>query len=140
MDTTVKLDLLGLGTRYDHYMELKEAFEVGIEMLTNALKLEDNLTSRENLKRLQNAATSIEARINFLADWSRKTTRYSSFGQELSSIAPHRPPQLMEAVVSETTRRECEEELKKAGETGYAQDSSQKSNTSGEGTSPQNPE
>jgi hypothetical protein len=120
MDTTVKLDLMEYGTRYDHYQELKEAFDVGIEMLTNALKLEDNLTSRENLKRLQNASASIEARINYLADWAKLTTLYSNFGRTLDSIAPHRTLQLTEG--------------------SNAKDGSQTGNQTGQGTSPQNPE
>ena len=134
MDTAAKLDLTEVGTRFDFYMELRDAFATGIVILENALKVEENLTSRENLKKLTHAVDLIESRVNYLSDFAKKTTPHSPLGQEVRAIAPNRPKMLPD-VISETVRQQCEEEMRKARETGYAEDSSQKDSQAGEGTS-----
>lgn len=139
MDTTVKLNLLEQGTRYDHYMELRDAFATGVVILDNALKVERNTTAAENRAKLQTAVDLIELRVNYLSDYaSQAVGNYSPLGKLIRSIPPNRPAQLPE--VSESTRRECEAEMKKARETGYAEDGGQESNSSNQGTSSKKPE
>jgi hypothetical protein len=131
MDKPVKLELTDEGTRFDHYMELRDTFAEAVVSLENSLKAEENLTTRENIKKLQSAVNLIEARVNFLSDFNRLTTRYSVWGRNLDAIEPHRAPQIAE--VSESTRRECEEELRKARETGYAEDRGTKDSATDKG-------
>jgi hypothetical protein len=134
MDKPVKLELTEEGTRFDHYMELRDTFAEAVVSLENSLKLEDNLTTRENVKKLQSAVNLIEARVNFLSDFARLTTRYSSLGQAIDAIPPHRDMQIAE--VSESTRQECEAELRKAKENGYAEDGGQKNPEADKGKTP----
>jgi hypothetical protein len=131
MDKPVKLDLDETGTRFQFYMELRDTFAEAVISLENSLKVEHNLTTVEHVKKLQTAVNLIEARVNFLSDFNRLTTRYSPWGQTLAAIAPHRSLQLVE--VNESTRQECEEELRKAKETGYAEDSGQKDSAADKG-------
>lgn len=134
MDKPAKLDLVEQGTRFDHYMELRDTFAEAVVALENSLKLEENLTTRENIKKLKSAVDLIEGRVNFLSDFSKLTTRYSTLGQTLDAIAPNRPLQLVE--VGESTRKACEAELKKAKETGYEEDSGSQNPATDKGTPP----
>lgn len=136
MDATVKLDLFQQGSRYDHYMELKETFATGVQILENALKVEDNTTSRQNLVKLTNAVALIEARVNYLTDFNQATSQFGSLAKEIRAIPVNRPAQLPE--VSDSTRLECEEEMRKARENGYAEDTSAKNASTDKGTSTDN--
>jgi hypothetical protein len=139
MDTTVKLDLMETGTRYEHYLELRDAFATGIVILSNQSQYEEvvNQTTRANIKKLEGAVDLIESRVNFLSEYKTKMASHSDLAKLIRSIPPNRLAQLPE--VSESTRRECEDEMRKAGETGYAEDVSQKSAETNKGTSPEEP-
>jgi hypothetical protein len=139
MDTTVKLDLLEEGTRYDHYMELKEAFATGIVILENQSQYEEieNKTTKANVVKLKNAVDLIESRLSYLSDFNRLATNHGEFAKTIRAIPPVRQAALPEC--SESTRKECEAELRKAGETGYAEDGSAKSNPADKGKTPEEP-
>jgi hypothetical protein len=121
LDVTAKLDLMELGTRYEHYMELRDAFDEGILMMQNALRIDDNKKTNERISNLKITVALIEARINYLADAETKLKNYGELARTIRAIPPNRPAQIAE--VSESTRRECEAEMEQARETGYAEDS-----------------
>jgi hypothetical protein len=63
---------MDVGTRWEHYSELRELFSIGIEILKN-VRIK---SSTDQLKRaqLEGAVELIDARINLLSDFHFKTT------------------------------------------------------------------
>lgn len=117
MDTTVKLDLTETGTRYDHYMELRDAFATGVEIMKHALEVHKSVTDLQRMEKLQNSVDLINSRVNYLAEFDKLTTTYSDLAKTIRAIPTARPAQLPE--VSESTRAVCEREMKEAAAHGY---------------------
>ena len=67
----LKLNLLGSGTRYQHYSELRDVFAVGIEILKN-LTVKSSKDNDRRVK-LEYAVEMIDSRLDFLSDRERKT-------------------------------------------------------------------
>jgi len=113
MDLTLKLDLEEVGSRYSHYMELREAFAEGVQIMTNALEFHGSDSDRMRLKRLQHAVDAIDRRMEFLAEYDTHASQFSKLAHALNTIPPiPRPEQLAE--VSDSTRKACEKEIEDA--------------------------
>lgn len=80
----LKLDLMETGTRYRHYSELREIFATGMEILKN-LNVQTP-ADRTRIAKLGDAVEMIDGRINFLADFDRKTSWGSEFRREFTEI------------------------------------------------------
>jgi hypothetical protein len=89
-----KLDLQETGTRYDHYMELKEVFLLGIDVIDRMRESYVSDTDKLVKKNLQTAVDMIEKRLAYLANFSTEASQYSDFGRELNAIKPHVTPKL----------------------------------------------
>jgi hypothetical protein len=138
MDVTTKLDMLAVGTRYEFYRELRDAFDEGILILENALRVEpNNKTSQERLNNLKICVGLIDARIGYLTDLDKGIASYGDLARVVRNIPPNRPAQLPEC--SESTRKACEEEMRKARETGYAEDGGQEGSANNQGQTPKKP-
>lgn len=140
MDTMIKLDLQEVGTRYDHYMELRDAFATGIEVMVHALEIHKSVSDLQRLEKLKSTVELINSRVNYLADYDKKMAPYGDIAKEVKAIGIHRTMQLAE--VSESTRLACEQELTEAAKTGYelpggsdAKDSGPKNTPTDKGTS-----
>jgi hypothetical protein len=75
-----KLDLMAMGTRYEHYSELRDLFAVGIEIITNM----HVKTSGDAIKKtkLEGAVELLEARLNLLSDYIYGST----YGSKLRGV------------------------------------------------------
>jgi hypothetical protein len=75
-----KLDLMAMGTRYEHYSELRDLFAVGIEIITNM----HVKTSGDAIKKtkLEGAVELLEARLNLLSDFIYNST----YGSKLRGV------------------------------------------------------
>lgn len=142
MDTTIRLDLLEQGTRYEHYVELRDAFDTGIVILNNAIQLHDSKSDKESRDRLQICVDLINSRIGYLAEYTKHTSQFSDLAKDVKACGIFRTPLLAECVtVTEETRAACQAELAEAKATGYrieetdAKDNSPKSSETSEGTS-----
>lgn len=68
-----RLDLMQMGTRYDHYTELKEIFALGIEVINN---MRPGIASEGDKKmkvKLEAAVELIEKRLLYLADYENQS-------------------------------------------------------------------
>jgi 4-hydroxy-3-methylbut-2-en-1-yl diphosphate synthase IspG/GcpE len=74
-----RLGLLELGTRWEHYAEIRELFACGVEILKN-LSVK-SITDRDKLKKLEGAVELLDGRINLLADFHFQTTYGSKLRQ-----------------------------------------------------------
>jgi len=81
-----KLDLEEKGTRYDHYMELREVFQEAVEVLRNLDKGYKTPEDGKRQERLQHAADAVQARIEYLSDFAKKTEYGSRLQTEIKSI------------------------------------------------------
>jgi hypothetical protein len=61
------LDLTEMGTRLDHYNELREVFALGVEMLKTMNPVHLTELDKEKQIKLHNAADAIQGRIDMLA-------------------------------------------------------------------------
>ncbi len=81
-----KKGLEEVGTRYSHYMELKEVFMTGIEVIKgmnpNYLGDSDNAT----LVKLQGAVEVINKQLEFLSDYEKKTVFFAELPKTLRDI------------------------------------------------------
>jgi hypothetical protein len=143
MDTTIRLDLLEQGTRYEHYVELRDAFDTGIVILNNAIQLHDSKSDVAARDRLQICVDLINSRIGYLAEYAKHTGQFSDLAKDVKACGIYRTPLLAEVVtVTEETRAACQAELAEAEAPGYrieekpdAKDDSPKSSETSEGTS-----
>ncbi len=89
-----KLNLLERGTRYDHYMELKEVFLLGLDVIDRMNQ--KYLTESDKLMRtnLKTTVEMIERRLAYLANYSTMTSGYSDLAREIDRIPVHRTPLL----------------------------------------------
>ncbi len=88
------LSLYDVGTRYDHYMELKEIFADGVEIVREALKFHRTIHDQNRLTSLQHAVDEIENRLNVLSGYKDKTTRWGLLAAQIDAIPVHRDGQL----------------------------------------------
>lgn len=98
-----KLNLLERGTRYDHYMELKEVFLLGIDVID---RMNPNyLTESDKLMRtnLKTTVEMIEKRLAYLTNYSTMASGYSDLAREIDRIPVHRTPLLTAGSVNEQT-------------------------------------
>lgn len=129
METVIRLDLMESGTRYDHYMELRDAFATGVEVLKHTLTIHPSVSDLLRLKKLEGAVEVINSRVNYLSEFERKTASFSDLVKEINKIQPHRTEQIAE--VSESTRLACEKELADAATTGYRRTDEKDNSTEG---------
>jgi hypothetical protein len=90
LNAAEKLDLLELGTRYAHYMELKEAFLLGIDTVD---RMRPNLRStadEEIKKRLQITVDTIERRLSYLSGFGAAEHCGSDLDRTLHAIEVQR--------------------------------------------------
>jgi hypothetical protein len=122
MDLTEKLDLTELGSRYSHYMELRDAFAAGVEIMKNALEFHSSESDTKRMNNLQNAVTLINKRVEFLADYEKTASQFSAFARDICDLPaiPPDDPRLPE--VSDEVRKECEREMKRSRERDYRTD------------------
>ena len=84
------LTLDDAGTRYNHYMELRELFSEGIEALKQTMTYQpNNEVGKRRVESLQHAVNEIDHRIEVLAGYADHAHRWSKFGRELDLIKPH---------------------------------------------------
>jgi hypothetical protein len=83
MDEPSRLDLLDIGTRWQHYSELRELFALGIEILKN-LPVKSSIDEHRRVK-LEHAVEMIDGRLSLLSDYVHETT----FGSRLRSSIEH---------------------------------------------------
>ena len=85
------LTLDDVGTRYNHYQELRELFSEGIEVVKQTMTHQpNNDRSKKRMESLQHAFNEIDHRIEVLAGYADYAHRWSKFGRELDSIEPHK--------------------------------------------------
>lgn len=89
-----KLDLNEQGTRYTHYMELKEVFLLGIDVIDRMNQSYISDSDKVTKTNLLIAVDMIERRLAYLSSFSVEASQFSDFGRELNSIKPHVTPQL----------------------------------------------
>ena len=87
------LDLLEMGTRLDHYDELREVFMIGVELLKGLNPLYRSEVDISKQTRLQNAADEIAGRIDMLAKFRVETAYGGSFREDIELL--HRNPRLL---------------------------------------------
>ena len=85
------LTLDDVGTRYNHYMELRELFSEGIEVVKQTMTYQpNNDVGKRRGESLQHAVNEIDHRIEVLAGYADHAHRWSKFGRELDLIKPHK--------------------------------------------------
>ena len=85
-----KLDLMQQGTRYDHYMELKEVFLLGIDLIE---KMQPQYRTPQDMVtrvKLAAAVEVIDKRMAYLSDYNDKIF---AVGREVRAAGIHRSPQ-----------------------------------------------
>jgi hypothetical protein len=87
---STKLDLMETGTRYDHYMELVEAFNLGIETVNNMKESHRSTLDIEIRGRLKVTVEMIEKRINYLSGFSTETRPGSDLDRTVYAIEAQR--------------------------------------------------
>jgi hypothetical protein len=86
MEAKKVINLDDIGRRFDHYMELREIFAEGVEILKNSLAVGHNLTSVVRMESLQCAVEEIDGRLNTLSGFIRFTDRWSKLAKEINDI------------------------------------------------------
>jgi hypothetical protein len=91
-----KPSLTETGTRFDHYMELKEVFMEGVDVIDrmNPTYVSDN--DRKLKSKLQSAVDMINRRLEFLSDFSKLTENYGDLAKAVRAAGIHRTPLLTE--------------------------------------------
>ena len=74
-----RLSLQGIGTRWQHYSELRELFATGLEIL-NHLHVKSASDQKKRIQ-LEGAVELLDARINLLSDFHFQTTYGSKLRQ-----------------------------------------------------------
>lgn len=91
-----RLDLQAVGTRFDHYMELKEIFMLGVDVIDRMRPAYTNDNDRALKVKLQIAVEMINKRLDNLSEFSEKTSDYSELAKEVRRAGIHRPLMLTE--------------------------------------------
>ena len=81
-----KPDLLAKGTRYDHYMELKEVFMTGLNIINSMNPAHVSASEREKKTQLQHAVELITKRLDYLSDFVDETEWGSDLAREVRDI------------------------------------------------------
>jgi len=89
-----KKNLQEKGTRYDHYMELREVFMEGIDVLTHMNQSFLSEADKTVRLKLTHAVEMITRRIDNLSDFADKTTSYSDLARQIKLVGKHVTPQL----------------------------------------------
>lgn len=89
-----KLNLMEMGTRYTHYMELKEVFLLGIDVIDRMNQSYVSDSDRKMRAELVTTVAMIEKRLAYLVSYSVEASQFSDFGREIDRIQPHKTPQL----------------------------------------------
>jgi hypothetical protein len=103
-----------VGTRYSHYLELREAFAEGVQIMKNALEYHSSDADKLRLQNLQIAVNYIDKRIEFLSEYDKHASQFSAFARDLNSIPPAPPPNRRLPEVSSEVQRACEQEMRDA--------------------------
>ncbi len=85
-----KPDLLGLGTRYAHIMELKEVFMQGVAIIDQMIMKSEG--DRRTKAKLEIAVEMINKRLDHLSDFNDKTHDASPLAREVRAAGIHRAP------------------------------------------------
>ena len=76
-----------IGTRYEHYVELRELFAEGVEVVKKALEYQPtNTMNQRRFESLSHAVAEVDRRIEVLAGYEEHSSRWSRFGRELDAI------------------------------------------------------
>lgn len=95
MDSTgKKLSLKEKGTRYDHYMELREVFMDGIDVLTRMNQGFISDADKIVKVKLQNTVEMITRRMDNLSDFVDKTGNYGELARQIRLAGKHVTPLL----------------------------------------------
>ena len=77
------LDLMEKGTRYDHYVELREAFATGVEIIKNLSSQDVAMDAKRKL--LEGAIEAINGRLNALSKYYSEMVYNSKLRREVES-------------------------------------------------------
>lgn len=117
MDSTGKrISLTETGTRYDHYMELREIFMDGIDVLTRMNQGFVSDADKVVKVKLTNAVEMITRRMDILSDFVDKTGNYGDLARQIRLAGKHVTPQL-ETKLKEGQDVEPQTPSKKSGQT-----------------------
>ena len=89
-----RLDLLEKGTRYEHYVELKEVFMLGLDILERMNPSFMSDADKVMRVKLQNTVEVINKRLDYLSDFTEKTHYYGDLAREVNAAGIHRTPLL----------------------------------------------
>jgi hypothetical protein len=89
-------DLREVGSRYSHYMELREVFADGVEVVKSALKYHESAADKERLISLQHAVKEIDGRVETLANFAELAVSWGKLGREIDAIQVMSRKQLTE--------------------------------------------
>jgi len=85
-----------VGTRYDHYMELKEIFLLGIDVIDRMSSMHRSDADKRTKVKLENAVEVINKRLNYLSNFVEETDGYSKLARDIRAAGIHKtPPQLL---------------------------------------------
>jgi hypothetical protein len=91
-----RVPLLEKGTRYDHYMEMKEIFLLGLDVLDRMNPAFVSANDKAMKVKLANAVELITKRIDYLSDFASKTANYGDLARQVTLIGRHVTPLLTE--------------------------------------------
>lgn len=108
------------GTRYTHYMELKEIFMQAVVVIDGLrIKTESDLAMRV---KMENAVEMIERRIAHLCDYNVEMTSGGNIAREVKAAGIHKSPQLTEG--SDATQTKDASQDRSAKDSSIASDMS----------------
>ena len=81
-----RLNLYETGTRFEHYLELRDLFMEGVQMLKDLNPAHRIESDDAKIIRLQNAADAIWQRISYLSDFVTETTHGSDMQREIDLL------------------------------------------------------
>jgi hypothetical protein len=113
-DIQKQFPLDAIGTRYDHYMELKELFSQGVTILQEMNASHKGAADEEKLNKLKAAVEVIERRIDLLSGFDDANKYSSSFALNLRVIDRMRNNETLEGFKSLDPVKLLEERLDKS--------------------------
>ena len=87
---TPRPNLYEMGTRVDHYLELRDLFLEAVQVLKDLNPSYRTDTDEANIARFQNAADAIWGRISHLSDYVNETVYGSKMQEEIDLIGRNR--------------------------------------------------
>ena len=85
-----------VGTRYDHYMELKEIFLLGIDVIDRMSSMHRSDADKRTKVKLENAVEVINKRLDYLSNFVEETDGYNKLARDIRAAGIHKtPPQLL---------------------------------------------